>query len=159
MDKVKTIIIYFVLFLFGLTIAIISEDHFHRLVRYLYEVLTKNKINFHIQKLELYFFSLPFIISVGLYSMILFYLLRKQSSNQRNVNFILTLILLSSSIPLICYIDANIKLIECTACKDGFRELNFSDISYSTILILSLLTSLIPPVWTIVNRPQPYEKT
>lgn len=132
-------------------IGIFSEDSLHQIVRHLYESLTYNKISFDLPKFDLYFFSVPFIISLGTYFIILLYLFGRQTPRQRFINSFLTLIFIVSSFLLHCYFDANIKLIECTACDDGTRVLWYYDINYTKIFITTLLTSLIPCVWTEIK--------
>jgi len=41
-------------------------------------------------------------------------------------------------------LDANMKIIECTACDDGIRKLHWNEIKYGNILGISLILSLIP---------------
>lgn len=152
MKKYKVIFIHFILFLSGLILAGYQENNFHRFVRYLYVTLTRHKIHFHSPKLDLYFFSFPFIISFGLHLSFSFYLLQKQSKRQKIVNTALIIIILVSSVLFNSYFDANIKLIECTACDDGTMELYYSDISYLKIFIASLIISLTPLVWTAMRN-------
>jgi hypothetical protein len=152
MKKYKVIFIHFILFMLCLILTGYQENNFHRFVRYLYVTLTRYKIHFHSPKLDLYFFSFPFIISFGLYFNFSFYLLQKQSKKQKIVNTALIIILLVSSVLFNCYFDATIKLIECTACDDGTMELYYSDVSYSKIFIASLLISLTPLIWTAMRN-------
>jgi drug/metabolite transporter (DMT)-like permease len=151
MKKFKTALKYFAAFLLGLILALLSEDSIHKLARQLYASLTYNKISFHLPKLDFYLPSVPFMISLGLYNVVLLYLFARQTSKQRLINTFLTIIFLVSTMVLYCYFDANIKLIECTACNDGKRELYYSDIHYTKISIVTLLTSLIPFMWTEIR--------
>ncbi len=154
MKKLKIGLKYFAVFILGLTIGVFSEDSLHQLVRHLYVRLTYDKISFDLPKFDLYFFSIPFIISLGLYFIVLLFLLGRQTSRQRVINSFLTLIFLISAFLISCYFDANIKLIECTACDDGTRVLNFYDINYTKIFIVTLLSSCIPCIWTDIKTHQ-----
>ncbi len=153
MKKLKTSLKYLVAFILGLVVGIFSEDKLHQFIRFLYTYLTNNRISFYIPKFDLYFFSVSFIILFGLYFVALLYLFIGQTLRQRLLNFFLTLIFIISSFFLICYMDANMKLIECTACNDGKRILDYYDINYLKIFIGTLLSSLIPNIWfNIRNR-------
>jgi drug/metabolite transporter (DMT)-like permease len=151
MSKVQTNLIYFGSFILGLTIAIFSEDNFHELLRHLYVSLTSGKISFDLPKLDLYFFSFTFVFTGGLYFVVLPYFIGRQNKRQILINICLTLLLLLFSTILDCYFDANFKLIECTACDDGTRVLLYSDIEYTKIFITTLLTSLLPFIWTEIK--------
>ncbi len=152
MKKLKASLKYFGAFILGLAIGILSEDKLHQFVRYLYTSLTNNKISFLVPKFELHFFSVSFIILFGLYFGILLYLFARQSPKQRFLNFFLTLIFLISSFFLVCYIDANMKLIECTACNEGKRILSYHDINYIKIFIVTLFFSLTPNIWLEIRN-------
>ena len=152
MAKFKTILKYIATFLVGATIAIYFEDSFHHIVRQLYSSLTYNKISFRMPKLDLYFTFLEFAYSFGLFLTLLLFLFVGQTKRQKLLNSILTLIFMTITLLLFCYFDANIKLIECTACDDGTRIMEYSDLNYTKILIITLLISLIPCIWTKISN-------
>ena len=151
MTNIRAILKYFGAFILGLTIGIMSEDSLHKLVRQLYESFTYNKIRFDIPKFDLYFFSIPFIITLGIYFIFLIFLFSRISKNKRLINSILTLVFLVSFFLISCYFGANLKLVECTACDDGILILKYSDIGYIKIFSVSLLTSLIPCIWSEIR--------
>ncbi|MDP5105609.1 MAG: hypothetical protein NWQ31_05495, partial [Polaribacter sp.] len=49
-------------------------------------------------------------------------------------------------------VDANMNIIECTACNDGIRKLNWNDINYGMILGISVIISIIPNLIRIIKR-------
>jgi len=151
MNKLKIILKYFLSFIFGVLIGGFLEDSFHKLIRQLYMTLTNNKISFGYPKFDILFFTFPFIISVGIYFMSLLYFFTRHESKQKVINTFWGLILFTLSIILYTYFDSNIRLIECTACDNGTMVLFYSDISYTKILIVTFITSLIPWAWTEIK--------
>ena len=55
-------------------------------------------------------------------------------------------------------IDANLKIIECTACDDGIRKLGYNEINYGIILSISAIVSLIPSLVTLIKKWQNRKK-
>ena len=49
-------------------------------------------------------------------------------------------------------INANLKVIECTACDDGIRKLNWNEINYGLIIGTSIIISIIPNLIRIIKR-------
>ena len=83
--------------------------------------------------------------------MSLLYFFTRHESKQKVINTFWGLILFTLSIILYTYFDSNIRLIECTACDNGTMVLFYSDISYTKILIVTFITSLIPWAWTEIK--------
>ena len=152
MTKAKSILRYLTTLIIGSITAVFLEDHFHRLVRQLYASLTYNQISFRMPKLDLYYTFLSFGISFGLFLLIFLVLLERQTKRQIQINLFLTLIFMICSLILYCYFDGNIKLIECTACDDGTIILEYSNLNYTKIFITTLITSLIPCIWTEIKN-------
>ena len=49
-------------------------------------------------------------------------------------------------------VDANLKVIECTACNDGIRKLHWNEINYGLIIGISIIISIIPNLIRIIKR-------
>jgi hypothetical protein len=57
-----------------------------------------------------------------------------------------------ASILIHCYFDGFFKIIECTACNNGKRQLPYNEISYDYIFISSLILAIIPFVITEIRK-------
>lgn len=62
------------------------------------------------------------------------------------------LFLFSIAIILISSLNANLKVIECTACDGGIRKLGYGEINYNLILISSLVISIIPSNLSLIKN-------
>lgn len=67
-------------------------------------------------------------------------------------NIIICLLIFGFFLIGISAIDANIKVIECTACDDGIRNLNWNDINYGLIIGSSAIISIIPSLIKIIKQ-------
>ncbi|WP_298343029.1 hypothetical protein [uncultured Algibacter sp.] len=67
-------------------------------------------------------------------------------------NGILSLLIFGILLIGISAIDANMKIIECTACNDGIRKLHWNEINYGLIIGMSVIISIIPNLIRIIKR-------
>ncbi len=133
--------------------AFAYEENYREFIRNLYELLTENKISFKNYGKYFHFASGEFISAFLIFLVSIFVLLKRQEKKQRVRNIILGIILLIISTITFCYIDSNGKLMECTACNNGKRILEFNDINYDLIFISSLIFGILPTIVTeIINR-------
>ncbi|UGS20308.1 hypothetical protein [Flavobacterium cyclinae] len=139
----KKIILRIIIFLVGVGIAFLTESFFRGFIQDVFQISTSDKIQF-IGK-NIYF--IPNVIFLPILGLSLV-TLSIENSNKNNfqifINILRSLLLFFISIILISAVDANLKVIECTACIDGIRKLNSNDINYGIILGSSLLISIIP---------------
>ncbi len=139
----KKIILRIIIFLVGVGIAFLTESFFRGFIQDVFQISTSDKIQF-IGK-NIYF--IPNVIFLPILGLSLV-TLSIENSNKNNfqifINILRSLLLFFISIILISAVDANLKVIECTACIDGIRKLNWNDINYGIILGSSLLISIIP---------------
>jgi hypothetical protein len=49
-------------------------------------------------------------------------------------------------------IDANMKVIQCTACDNEVLKIHWNGISYGMILGLSIILSIIPSLWIFIFK-------
>ena len=139
----KKIILRIIIFLVGVGIAFLTESFFRGFIQDVFQISTSDKIQF-IGK-NIYF--IPNVIFLPILGLSLVTLSIENSNNnnfQIFINILRSLLLFFISIILISAVDANLKVIECTACIDGIRKLNWNDINYGIILGSSLLISIIP---------------
>ena len=67
-------------------------------------------------------------------------------------NGIICLLIFGISLIGISVIDANIKVVECTACDDGIRKLHWNGINYGLIIGTSAIIPIIPSLIRIIKR-------
>jgi hypothetical protein len=147
----KKIIFGTLAFIIGIGIAFYSESFFRGIIQDIFIWSTSNKIqfvgkNFFVFSNKLYFLT----FGIGLLILTL-----------ENLNEKLTQVLKSGIISLLIFgvliigisaIDANMKIVECTACNDGIRKLNWNEINYGLILGTSTIISIIPNLLRIIKR-------
>ena len=147
----KKIILRIIIFLVGVGIAFLTESFFRGFIQDVFQISTSDKIQF-IGK-NIYF--IPNVIFLPILGLSLV-TLSIENSNKNNfqifINILRSLLLFFISIILISAVDANLKVIECTACIDGIRKLNWNDINYGIILGISLLISIIPSLTNIFKN-------
>jgi|TARA_B110000261_G_C12853827_1_gene265425 hypothetical protein len=147
----KRIIIGIVAFVIGILIAFYSEGFFRKQIQELYQWATSNGIQF-VGK-NFYIFGNGFhYLSFGL-TFSLFVL--TNWNKKRNLiikNGILTLLIFGIVLFGISVLDANLKIIECTACDDGIRKLHWNEIKYGNILGISSILSIIPSGILLIKK-------
>ena len=139
------------MFIAGMAIAFLSESFFREFIQDIFQFSTSNKIQF-VGKNIFFLPNIIFMIILGIASVLLLI----ENSNKGKIetfkSTIRTILLFFISIILLSSIDANLKVIECTACENGIRKLNWNNINYSAILGTSLLISLIPSIKSIIKK-------
>jgi hypothetical protein len=95
------------------------------------------------------FNSLPYILFFALVFAI-YYLLYKLRQFYTLIISIATVLV---SVIILSYLQAWRYIVECTACQNGIRKLQFSEVPYEGIIAISLIISLIPSAYKfIINR-------
>ena len=147
----KRIIIGIVAFVTGILITFYSEVFFRKQIQELYQWATSNGIQF-VGK-NFYIFGNGFhYLSFGL-TFSLFVLTNwNKKTNLIIKNGILTLLIFGIVLFGISVLDANMKIIECTACDDGIRKLNWNEIKYGNILGISSILSIIPSGISLIKK-------
>ncbi len=149
--KLKRIVLNCLAFIIGIIVAFYSELFFRKQIQNLYKWSTSNKIQFTGKD-----FYLPgniiHYISFGL-AFLIFYLYNKNET----ITIILKRFFLNSFIFIITivgisYLDANIKLVECTACPNGIRYLRYNEIKYSLITGLSVFLAIFPIIIRLAKQ-------
>lgn len=143
---IKRVQIFFLLFLCFAAASYSTfffESEYRRLVINFYKYSTNNRISF-IGKGFHFFPTYKFSISFGLYILILVFSSINFKIKWKFLHLIIIILTFFISIFLLSYMDSNSKLIQCTACDDGKLAINYNQINYDLIFIVSLLTSVIP---------------
>lgn len=119
----KKIIFGILAFIIGIGISLFSYSFFREQIQSIFFWSTSNRIRF-IGKNFYLFGSNFYYLSIG----ISFFVLTLENLNQRLTeifkNGIICFLTFGISLIGISAIDANIKVIECTACDDGIRSLH-----------------------------------
>ena len=147
----KKIIFGILAFIIGITIAYYSESFFRGLIQDIFKWSTSDKIkfvgkNFYVFSNKLYFITFGIGLSI----------LTLENLNQKLTQVlkigIISLLIFGIMLIGISAIDANLKIMECTACDDGIRKLQWDEIKYGLIIGTSIIISIIPSLIRIIKR-------
>lgn len=130
-----------VFFIIGVALAIMFEDYYRRLIIYLFILFNGENIqftgkNFHLFPSEL------FVVVSGLFVSLTFFII--YITPRINILKIITwtvLIFILTTI-IITFIDSERLITECTACKDGIRNLTYNEVPYDKYYLISIILSL-----------------
>jgi len=147
----KIIIGSIVLYLLGL-IAFVYEEHYRKLIRWFYELLSLNRLSFQNHGKYLHFANGAFIFAFCAAFTILFFLLKNQNKRLKFLSLIFSFIIFWLITIIYCFLDSFSKLAECTACQDGTRILAYNEIQYDLIFVLSLSIAIIPVILLKIKK-------
>lgn len=138
-------------FFASITLAFYFEESYRSLVRMLFKWFTNNKIiffgkNFH------FFANARFVISFGIAVSFFTFLLKQRSFKKRAIEILKAVILFFLTTFIVCYVDSNLKIIECTACDAGTRRLNYNQINYDLFFVLSMVICVLPVVFSKIKQ-------
>jgi hypothetical protein len=147
----KETAIGFLVFLFGIGVAVLLESSLRLFIQDLYRSLSGQSIYFTGKDFNL--FASPFYyFGFGVLALALWIRTAKTDIKGNLIFWLLTLITFFVALTAITYIDINFKLAECTACTDGKRGLRYNDINYDFTIVLSLMLALIPSIVRITGK-------
>lgn len=148
---IKRLIIGIIFFIIGFGIAVFLDSFFRRKIQDLFLWTTNNRIQFNGK--DLYLFGNPiYFISLGLAFLVFSIANRKNELKKVFRNGIFLILIFLTVLIGISALNANMKIIECTACENGIRKLGYSEINYGRILTLSALASIIPSLISIIRN-------
>lgn len=128
-------------------LASVSTFYFEMEVRWLIQELfmssTNNAIFFYGKSFH-FFPSAYFTFGFGLYAVVLISFLKSFRFKGIVLFLAYTLLSFAAFFYLICYVVAFMKIVECTACSDGRRGLQYHEINYDGIFMSALTFSMIP---------------
>jgi hypothetical protein len=131
-------------FLGGFGIGLWSAFWIKEFIQDLFVFFTDHHIRFH-GKISLpLFFGWHYPAIFALIGLFCYYAFQVCTLREKIKYACLTVCIFFFVLALICYFDSNIKIIECTACDDGIRTLEYADIRYERIIFTSLALSLLP---------------
>ena len=151
MNRIKFILFLLLVFALTITLAVYYENSYRVLVRFFFKYFQGDKIKFIGKNFHL-FASPYFVVSFGLFSVLLTMLLYGQSNRRKFIYLFLTIALFFITTIATTYIDSFGKVVDCTACLDGVRSLHFNAVNYDFHFITSLVVGLLPLLWTFLKR-------
>lgn len=147
----KKIIFGILAFIIGIGIALYSESFFREIIQDIYRWSTSDKIKF-IGKNMYIFSDKTYYITLGIVPLILTIENLNQKLTQVLKSGIICVLIFAIILIGISAIDANLKIVECTACDDGIRRLHWNGINYGLIIGTSSIISIIPSLIRIIKR-------
>ena len=127
-------------------ICFIVDEPYRKYVRFLYRTFSGDKIyfigkNFHIFPDIIFLYSFPTFVTI-------LYLIQTFRSNRLRQSQKYLAVLLPVFIYFIgILVDANAKVITCTACDDGRFGIHYNKIAYGKVLIVPFLSCLLILLW------------
>ena len=140
-NNYKTILLTIVLLLLGIIFAFIFEDYYRQLVRISFKYFNGDKIQFSGKNFHLYA-SYSFVIAFGLFTTLIFLLLKFSSRPNKIKRVCLTIFIFFATTFLTTALDSTRLVVECTACNEGIRILAYNELSYDNYFIISLTTAI-----------------
>jgi hypothetical protein len=143
MTKLKTILLLVGVFIATSVSAFFFDEYYRKCVRYFFKLFNGDNIifvgkNFHL------FPSNYFVFSFGLFSVLISIFIFRQTKQKMFFKILLTIFIFFLTTMTTSYLDSKSKIIECTACKDNKRTLNYNGINYDFHFICSLSFALLP---------------
>lgn len=135
----------------GIVIAYNSESFFRLLIQDIFQWSTSGKIQF-VGKNVFIFLDRFYFMTLGFAMLVLAYENLNQKIIQVFRNVIISFLIFCVVIFGFSFINAKMKIIECTACNDGIRYLHYNDINYGVILCVSSIIAIIPNLIRIITR-------
>ena len=142
MSKLKFILLLSGVFILTAISAFLFEEYYREFVRFFFKSFNGNKIifvgkNFHLLP------SYSFVISFGLFSVLIGIFIFRQKSKRLIANILWTFIVFCLSTMTTSYFDSQFKIAECTSCKDNIVSLHYNNINYDYHFICGLTLALI----------------
>ncbi len=135
----------------GYGIALYTESFFREIIQDVFKWSTSDKIRF-VGKNMYIFSDKTYYIMLGVIPLILTLENLNKKPAEYIKNVIICLLIFGISLIGISAIDANIKVVECTACDDGIKKLHWNGINYGLIIGTSAIISIIPSLIRIIKR-------
>lgn len=151
MNRIKILLFLLLVFVLTITLAVYYENSYRVLVRFWFKTFQGDKIKFVGKNFHL-FASSYFMLAFGLFSVILVILLYGQGKRRRFVYLFSTIVLFFVTTMASTYIDSFGKVVECTACENGVRSLQYNAVDYDLHFITSLVVGLLPLFWTFLKK-------
>ena len=151
MNKLKVLFLLLAVFVLTIVLAFFFGNSYRVLVRYFFNYFQGDKIKFVGKDFHLY--TSPYLlISFGLFSVLFSILLFTQKIKRRLLYLGLAILLFFITTIATSYIDSFGKVVECTACQDGVRSLQYNEVNYDYHFITSLMVGLLPLFFIFLKK-------
>lgn len=147
---IKKIILGILVFIIGIVIAYYSESFFRGIIQDIFKWSTSDKIQF-VGKNFFVFSNKLYFLTFGIGFLILTLENLNVKLTQLLKNGLMSILIFGILLIGISAIDANLKIVECTACDDGIRKLHWNEINYGLIIGVSAIISIIPSLIRIIK--------
>ena len=148
---IKKIIFGILAFAVGFGTALYTESFFRQIIQDIFKLSTFDKIIF-VGKNFYVFSDKTYYIMLGVVPLMLTLEHLNKKPTKFLKNGIICLLIFGVSLIGISAVDANIKVVQCTACDNGIRKLNWNGIYYGRIISSSAMISIIPSLIRIIKR-------
>ena len=148
---IKKVLIGIIGFILGISFGFYFEGSFREIIQDIFRFATSDKIQF-VGK-NIYIFSdrtFEYILGLALMTFLLANIELK--TNQILKNVILCLLIFGFSIFLISAINANLKVVQCTACDNGIVKMHWNNINFGLTIGLSAILSIFPSIIVLINK-------
>lgn len=147
---IKKISFGIVFSILGMMIALFSVSFFRNQIQLLFQLTTNGKIQYFGKGFYLFLspiYYISFTISIVVLGM------ANLTLNFKSIlkNVLIWIGVFTITLVIICAINANFKIMECTACDDGILRMNYNEINYGMILSIGMVFSSIPSILRISN--------
>lgn len=152
----KYTVVTILLFVSGVAVGFYFEGEMRFLIRDLYGLITNQRIYFYGKDIHLFASNL-YYVAFGVY-FAMHYILTPNLGFRRSVKYIV--LALSSflvTLTVLCAIDSHTKIAQCTACANGTRGLQYNEIDYEMLVLISLGVSLIASALPMLLRWRPFK--
>lgn len=147
----KKIILSLSAFFLGIVAAFLVERYLRISIQTIFVWSTSHKIHF-VGKDFYFYLNELYYISFGVVFVILVLENYSIQFKQALLNISVTLLLFGLLLIAVSALDAHLKIAECTACKQGIRNLHWNDINYGIIISTCLLIAIIPNGVVLVRK-------
>ena len=139
------------LFFLSFAISILAKYRLENLIQTLFRKFTDNPI--HHTGTEFYgISSLYYYLGFGLLVLIIWTSWTDITPKQKIFDGLFMIIIFLASITVITWIMSSGIIIDCDACENDIRAINYYKINYNGIVFISLFLSIIPSGQRVIKR-------
>ncbi|MFI1742844.1 hypothetical protein [Thalassobellus sediminis] len=148
---IKKVFIGIVGFILGMSIGFYFESFFRGIIQDIFKFSTSDKIQFVGKNISIFSDrTFEYILGFALMTFLLANIGLKTKRILKNA--ILCLLIFGISIFLISAINANLKVVQCTACDNGIVKIHWNNINFGLTIGLSAIFSIVPSIIILKDK-------
>ncbi|WP_298537944.1 hypothetical protein [uncultured Algibacter sp.] len=148
---IKKVLIGIIGFILGISFGFYFEGFFREIIQDIFRFTTSDKIRFVGKNISIFSDrTFEYILGFALMTFLLANIKLKTKRILKNV--IICLLIFGISIFLISAINANLKVIQCTACDNGIVKIHWNNINFGLTIGLSAIFSVVPSIIVLINK-------